>query len=203
MKHYQTHADVRGRDGYGYVINVKYHGAYRLPGGGTDEQRQRAYENAMRSWWYHAEQAARHMGFDTVYSCGRSGGYIYPVLNGSAITPSDLDRSQYGYGREHARCRIGMLRKFRIFITERMADDYLARMFADELEAIIADDREELQDTIRENRDSFAVLAAELRNLRHVNAPAACAILRNSLRKAANNVHSAVRELQAMREAAE
>src|SRR5690606_37721686 len=116
---YQTHSDAQGRDGYGLVLNVKCH-AFDFAEGGTDEQRQRAYNIAQESWWRKAKQAARKLGFDGVYSAGRMGGYIYPTFDGRAVTAADLDRSPYGYGRERARHLVSMLRKFRDYVRGAM-----------------------------------------------------------------------------------
>lgn len=145
MKSYSTHSDVRGRDGYGFVLNVKCH-SFTFADGGTDEQRERAYNNAQESWWRNAREAAQEIGFGDVYSCGRSGGYIYPTLNnGHAVTAAEIDRSQYGYGPERARHIVGMLRKFRDYVRAAMEPAALAEMFADELAHVMDSDREDAE----------------------------------------------------------
>lgn len=59
-------------------FNVKTLGL-RWPEGGTDAQREAAWEFAQRDWWRDAELLAAKHGFTDVHVYGRSGGWLTPV----------------------------------------------------------------------------------------------------------------------------
>lgn len=61
----------------GAAVNVKTHGI-RFADGGTDEQRERAWNDAQREWWQDANDAAKECGYDGASACGRSGGWCAP-----------------------------------------------------------------------------------------------------------------------------
>lgn len=74
------------RDGYP-VVCVKFYGS-QLPDGGTESQRELAYERARADWWEDATEKAKELGFSDVYALGRSGGWIAPHYDRRA---PDLD----------------------------------------------------------------------------------------------------------------
>lgn len=59
-------------------FNVKTLGL-RWPEGGTDAQRETAWEFAQRDWWRDAKLLAIKHGFTDVHAYGRSGGWLTPV----------------------------------------------------------------------------------------------------------------------------
>lgn len=64
------------RDARGPALCVK---VYNLPDvdGSTEAQQMIAYEMAQEYWWYTAKDIAREHGYNTVYSAGRSAGWLY------------------------------------------------------------------------------------------------------------------------------
>lgn len=65
------------RDINGHALNVKTHGV-RFADGGTESQRERAWERAQEAWWRDANEAARAVGYAGAGACGRSGGWCAP-----------------------------------------------------------------------------------------------------------------------------
>lgn len=119
----QWHPDARALS-----FNVKtlcYVG--RWAEGGTDEQRDDAWEEATRLWWDDAKRIAQQHGFDDIEQHGRSGGWLTPV---PGIEPDDPDA-----GEMHR------LTEFSIALDAHFNDapDY----FAQSLACAIANDVEE------------------------------------------------------------
>lgn len=170
MKDYITHPDVRvlGSNSYGYglALNVKWYGRDDCMGG-TEHQRERAYNRAKARWWDSARIAAQEAGFDNAYSCGCSGGYIYPVLNNRrAVTVADVCLDPGEYGSDEADRIVGMLRNFRAYIREATAPDHLQKMFTDELQRVIAESKADEDEAAREESeraDTFAMAVRELK----------------------------------------
>lgn len=59
-------------------FNVKTLGL-RWPEGGTDAQREAAWEAALQDWWRDAKLLAAKHGFTDVHAYGRSSGWLTPV----------------------------------------------------------------------------------------------------------------------------
>lgn len=70
----KTHEDADG----GFAIHVKTHGL-TFAEGGTEAQRERAWNRAQRDWWRDADEAAKAAGYSGgCASGGRSGGWCIP-----------------------------------------------------------------------------------------------------------------------------
>lgn len=61
----------------GPACNVKTHGM-QFVDGGTEEQRNAAWEITQAEFWSQAEYIAQQCGFDALLACGRSGGWAAP-----------------------------------------------------------------------------------------------------------------------------
>ena len=62
-------------DARGLAINVKVR--HLSAGSGSEEQIQRAWDEAQACWWSAARDIAKRHGFQDVYSAGRQGGWLY------------------------------------------------------------------------------------------------------------------------------
>lgn len=132
-------------------------------------------------------------GVPKCYSYGRNGKTFYPTTwateNGRGFRVHDVEEMS----AEAMTAAVQWLEQFNAHVRS-VADD-AAAVYLDEAREALAERADTLRDDIRENRESFALLARELRGLRHVNAPAACGILRERLRGIARDVRDAAREL--------
>lgn len=81
-------ADKHCRD-CGAAVNVKSHGL-RLVDGGTDAQRERAWNAAAESWWRDAAILAQSHGYSGAGACGRSGGWCVPY-DGDSFRGAEAD----------------------------------------------------------------------------------------------------------------
>jgi hypothetical protein len=84
------------RTHHGYAVNVKDHHAYAHEPATADaiellgeDETQAIYEQHQEVFWEDAAAIARDHGFDTVYSEGRSGGWLVPDPQ-----PDDLDLAE-------------------------------------------------------------------------------------------------------------
>lgn len=68
----------------GAAVNVKTHGV-TFADGGTDAQRETAYNRMQESWWRDANEAARACGYYGASACGRSGGWCAPYDDAGGI----------------------------------------------------------------------------------------------------------------------
>lgn len=115
------------RDGFP-VVNCKDYSP--LPDGGTESQREQAYEAASAEWWYDAESKAQELGFAGVYALGRSGGWIAPYYDTRRAPDLDEPREREAF------------EGFAAWVAAEMQPDALADRFQSYLEAIMADEPE-------------------------------------------------------------
>lgn len=115
----------------GAAINVKTHGAIfhalRAIDGGTESQRERAWNDTAASFWTNADSAAQDCGYTGgAMACGRSGGWCAPYdeTNGRQYFEDDDGGARF--------------QKFAARIEAMVRD--VPRMFAENLAQVIADD---------------------------------------------------------------
>ena len=82
-------------------FNVKTLGL-RWADGGTDAQREFAWELAQQCWWHDAKLLAIKHGFTDVECHGRSGGWLTPV---PGVDPRDADTDPNGFAADMVRIR--------------------------------------------------------------------------------------------------
>lgn len=71
--------------------------------GGTDEQRETAWDRTQHGFWRDAGEAARECGYDGAFACGRSGGWCAPYwLRGTSKCVTFDDRGDGGQFEEFA-----------------------------------------------------------------------------------------------------
>lgn len=121
----------------GFVIYVKTHGmSFRE--GGTDDQRNRAWELATEEFWINAGIQARLCGFGGVSAVGRSGGWLapyYEIPGKRAVYVSSEDNDDFI--------------KLKDMIEQDMAD--VPQLFSDKLDEVIEDDKIPTLDDLLEN----------------------------------------------------
>lgn len=138
-------ADYRG-----HGINVKFYGT--LEDGGTDEQRERAWQRASADWWNMANLAAQEHGYHGVGCDGRSGGWLVPMRDERNAAETEDEPSAVFHAFED--------------VIERMMGD-VPRLFRESLAAVIAEDNAAQEDANREARraDMVPGLVSALRAL--------------------------------------
>lgn len=133
-------------------------------------------------------------GVGPCYSYGRNGKTFYPTAwaseNGRGFSLRDID----GLNAEDTTRAIQWLEQFNAHVRSVARD--AASVYTEEARESLAEKAEELRDDIRKGRATFATLAAELRTLRGINAPAACEVLRGRLSSIAANVRACAGSLQ-------
>lgn len=136
-------------------------------------------------------------GVPKCYSYGRNGKTFYPTTwateNGCGFRLLPLE----DMSAEALTDSIIWIEQFNAHV--RSVADSAASVYREEAAEALRKRAEALRDDIRESRESFALLAGELRGLRHVYAPAACGILHDRLRRIAREVREAVAELSGIR----
>lgn len=114
------------KDVSGYAVSIKTHGV-RWPNGGTESQRERAYNSAQLEFTQDAYEAAERAGYYTATTCGRCGGWLAPMYRGAhaedgkLYPETDKDSAAFAYF-------VGAIGEMM-----RQLPDYFARNLADVL----------------------------------------------------------------------
>lgn len=121
----------------GAAVYVKTHGM-TFPSGGSDAQRQRAWDATAENWWENASTLAEQHGYSGASACGRLNGWCAPYdesvddshrSNGGRVVTFEDDENAPRF----------------VAFAQAIADMLAAvpRMFGENLAIIIADDAEE------------------------------------------------------------
>lgn len=141
LKQTTRHDDARG----GLAVYVKTHGM-RLVDGGTEAQREEAYELATFLWWRDAGDIAKRCGYSGAAACGRMGGWCAPYdeVDGRTMPIFEEDENSQRFVA------------FRSAISQSL--DAAPQLFADTLAQVIADDAQ------REKEEADAAALQALRD---------------------------------------
>lgn len=138
-------------------------------------------------------------GVENAWSYGRNGKTFYPQAfateNGRGFRLRD-DVAD-GMNAEALTVAVLWLESFNAHV--RSVAAAAPECYRSEAADALADDAAGALATIKANRATFATLARELRGLRHVQAPAACEVLRRRLAAIRADVRDAARELRETR----
>lgn len=157
MAQVRYHEDV-----HGYAVNVKTLHMH-FPDGGTEGQRELAWDATHEDWWNDANEIARQEGFSGVGGCGRQCGWCAPYdVNKGVAENSSL---HYLYIEDEADAR---LQKFAERIEDHLED--VPAMYKENLERIIKEDKEEEEALVKASKEAKEMRAETLTLLRSVHA---------------------------------
>ena len=100
----------------------------RFADGGTDEQREVAWEMAVESWWNDASEIAQEIGYRGAASEGRSGAWCAPFYQGDSY-PDPSDKKEQRRFLRFQTAIEGLMQSF-----PATYDDCLSEYLAGELE---------------------------------------------------------------------
>lgn len=157
MPNIKYHPDVRG-----YAVNVKTLHMH-FADGGTEPQRELAWDSTHEDWWNDANEIARQEGFDGAAACGRSCGWCAPYdVNRGVAENSSL---HYLYIDDENDERLA---KFAERIEDHLKD--VPAMYKENLERIIDEDKEEEEALVKASKEAKEMRAETLTLLRSVHA---------------------------------
>lgn len=166
-------------DVHGYAVNVKTLHMH-FPDGGTEGQRELAWDSTHEDWWNDANEIAKQEGFSGVSGVGRACGWCapYDVNKGVPENSSrhycyvqtayeseiDEDASDPDGMRDEAK----RFAKFAERIEEHLTD--VPAMYKENLERIIEEDKEEEEALVKASKEAKEMRAETLTLLRSVHA---------------------------------
>lgn len=128
-------------DVHGYAVNVKTLHMH-FPDGGTEGQRERAWEATHEVWWDAANEVAKEEGFDGASGAGRSCGWCAPY-DTSRTVPENSSLYYLYVDDENDKRLPKFVERIEALLREVPA------MYKAELERIVEEDREEEKDARR------------------------------------------------------
>lgn len=169
MPNIKYHPDV-----HGYAVNVKTLHMH-FADGGTEPQRELAWDSTHEDWWNDANEIARQEGFDGAAACGRSCGWCAPYDVNRGVAENSSRHYLYAQWAEEEDGDPDFdedeAKRFAKF-AERIEDHLkvVPSMYKENLERIIDEDKEEEEALVKASKEAKEMRAETLTLLRSVHA---------------------------------